>query len=252
MTLKFSLAGSIFIIGIVVGTIELYKFYQRVTYDSYHYYDVDLQHEVFANALFEPLVYNESFTWCATFDIRVKLDQFQKQFHDILVYANYFKFFITAYTYKNQVIRLYADFHINHPKRADKFKAFLEAKFKMETPMVIFEDPNKGNYEKTFFHRPDYIIARAQNLAHLLKELEIKTKIIISMIVYFELEEELEAFGEEYDYVELKDLSEDQYLTVRVDIPSINVDYMIESKIRELLLALMIHHGTFVRISVFY
>jgi hypothetical protein len=30
-------------------------------------------------------------------------------------------------------------------------------------------------------------------------------------------------------------LSEDDYLTVRVDVPTINVDYMIESKIREVL-----------------
>jgi hypothetical protein len=87
---------------------------------------------------------------------------------------------------------------ITEKKRAEKFKTFLETKFKSEIEMNLEEDPNKEIYEKKFFHRPDYIIARAQNLAGLLKELEIKTKIIISMIVYFELEEELEAFGEDH------------------------------------------------------
>lgn len=250
--LKFSLAGSIFIIGIVVGAIELTKYFHRVAYDSYHYYDVDLQLEVFANALFEPLVYNESYTYCGHFQIRVKPETFQKQFHDILVYANFFKFLITAYAYGNEMVHLYADFHFKHTKRADQFKTYLESKFKMQVMAKFEEDPNKELYEKNFFHRPNYIIARAQSLAGLLKELEIKTKIIISMIVYFELDEELEAFGEDFDYIELDDLSEEDYLTVRVDIPSVNVDYMIESKIREVLLSLMINHGKFVRISVYY
>ncbi|MFH0767212.1 MAG: hypothetical protein V1920_03875, partial [Bacillota bacterium] len=167
-------------------------------------------------------------------------------------YANYFKFIITAYGNKKQTIYLYADFHEKNAKRAAKFKSYLEAKFKMSINLTLQEDPNKEIYEKLFFHSPNYIIARAQNLAGLLKDLEIKTKIIISFIVYFELEDELENFSKEYMITELEDLSDDDYLTVRVDIPSINVDYMIESKIRELLLSLLIHHGKFVRISVYY
>jgi len=118
--------------------------------------------------------------------------------------------------------------------------------------MELHDDPNKEIYEKTFFHHPDYIIARAQSLAELLKELGNKTKIIISFIVYFELDDELELFSKEFPVTHLDDLSEEDYLTVRIDIPSINVDYMIESKIREVLLGLLIHHGKFVRISVFY
>jgi len=82
--------------------------------------------------------------------------------------------------------------------------------------------------------------------------LEIKTKIIISFIVYFELEDELEEFSKEYTITELDDLSDEAYLTVRIDLPCINVDYIIESKIRELLLSLLIHHGKFVRVSVYY
>jgi hypothetical protein len=250
--IKYSLAGSMFVIGIVVSGIELYKFFQRVDYDSYHYYDVEEQVEVYANALFEPLVYNESYIHCAHYKIRVKQDLFKKNFHDILVYANYFKFIITAYTYGQDVVHLYADFHFGKRFRAEKFKTYLEAKFKMAVEMQLEEDPNKEIYEKKFFHNPNYIIARAQNLAGLLKELEIKTKIIISMIVYFELEEELEAFSEDFSFTRLDDLSEDDYLTVRVDVPTINVDYMIESKIREVLLSLLVNHGKFVRISVYY
>jgi len=249
---KYSFAGGFFLIGLVVSIIELVNLFQRVVYDSYHYYDVDQQVEVFANALFEPLVYNESFTKTGHYQIKVKLETFQKNFHEILVYANYFKFIITAYTFGNQMTHVYADFHHKQTKRAENFKVFLEAKFKMAVPLTLEDDPEKSLYEKRFFHRPDYIIARAQSLAALLKDLEIKSKIIISMIVYFELEEELEEFSEEFPTTKMDDLSEDDYLTVKIDIQTLNIDYMIESKIREVLLALLVHHGTFVRISVYY
>lgn len=250
--IKYSFAGSFVIFGIVVSIVELVHFYQRVAYDSYHYYDVEDQKEVFANALFEPLVYNETYILCAEFQIRVSLELFHKQFHDILIYANYFKLLITAYSFKQNTVYLYADFHEKNEKRYEKFKSFLEAKFKMAVSSTLQVDPNKEIYEKTFFHRTDYIIARAQSLASLLKELEIKTKIIISFIVYFELDDELESFSKEYAVTELDELSDDEYNTVRIDIPCINVDYMIESKIRELLLSLLINHGKFVRISVYY
>lgn len=249
---KYSLAGSMLLIGLIVSTVELIKYFQRVAYDVYHYYDPDMQMEVFANALFEPLVYNESFILSGHYIIRVNLENFNKQFKEILMYANWFKFIITAYTSGKDTVHVYADFHKRDQKRADRFKTYLEAKFKMAVSMDLIEDPNKEMYETTFFHRPEYIISRAQSLAGLLKELEIKTKIIISMIVYFELEEELESFHEDYQTTRLEDLSDDAYLTVRVDLPSVNVDYMIESKIRELLLSLMVHHGHFVRISVYY
>ncbi|PKK96586.1 MAG: hypothetical protein CVV58_05610 [Tenericutes bacterium HGW-Tenericutes-3] len=250
--IRYSFAGSFVIIGVVVSVIEFVRLYQRVAYDSYHYYDVDQQMEVYANALFEPLVYNESFTQCGEYSIKVSLEAFQKQFHDILVYANYFKFIITAYSYKKNTVYLYADFHEKNVKRSEKFKTYLELKFKMSVALSLQHDPNKEIYENNFFHQPDYIISRAQNLAGLLKELEIKTKIIVSFIVYFELEDELEAFSEDYAITELDDLSDEAYLTVRVDIPCINVDYVIESKIRELLLSLLINHGKFVRVSVYY
>ncbi len=250
--IRYSFSGSFVILWTVLIVVELVNYFKRVTYDSYHYFDVDEQMEVFANTLFEPLVYNETYIKCAQFQIKIKLDQFQKLFHEILVYANYFHFIITAYAYKKETIYLYVDFHEKQEKRAHKFKSYLEAKFRNSVTMEIHDDPNKEIYEKTFFHCPDYIIARAQSLADLLKELEIKTKIIISFIVYFELDDELEEFSKEFPVTQLDDLSEEDYLTVRIDIPTVNVDYMIESKIREVLLGLLIHHGKFVRISVFY
>ena len=122
--IRYSFAGGTLIAFLVILGFELSKLYQRVAYDSYHYYDVDLQMEVYANALFEPLIYNESFTKCATFLIKVKPEDFQKQFHSILVYANYFRFIITAYTLEKQGITIHAHFHHKNEKRIEKFKTF--------------------------------------------------------------------------------------------------------------------------------
>jgi hypothetical protein len=250
--IKYSFAGGTFLAFLVILGLELAKYYQRVAYDAYRYYDVDQQMEVFANALFEPLIYNESFTKCGTFLIKVKPEDFQKQWHSILVYANYFRFIITAYTFEKQGITIHAHFHFKNAKRIEKFKTFLESKFNREVVVNQFDDPNKHQYEQNFFHRPDYIVARGLALANLLKELEIKTRIIVSMIVYFENEEDLLEIQKIYSTLRLDDLSEDEYITARMDVSLINVDYVIEAKIREMLLELLIHSGKFVRISVFY
>lgn len=251
-TFRFGIAGALFLLGVSVSIYELIQLYQRVVYEAYHYYDVDQQKDVYANALFEPLVYNESFIWDAEYQIKVKLETFQKQFKDILVYANYFRFIITAYTYGKQMIHLHAHFHEKDTKRIQLFKTYLEAKFKMAIPLIVENDPNKVIYEKQFFHRPGYIIARTQSLAGLLKELEIETKIIISLIAYFENEEDLRMFAAEYKTNVLPDLSDEDTITVRIDIECHNVDYVIESKIGDALLSLLIHHGKYVRVSVYY
>jgi hypothetical protein len=250
--LKFVIAGTLFILGVIVGIVEIIKFYRRVAYDAYRYYDVDQQKEVFANALFEPLVYNESFILCGEYKIKVTLETFQKHFHEILIYANYFKFIITAYAFGQETVYLHADFHYKKGKRAHLFKTYLESMFKLAIPLELRKDPNKEIYERKFFHRPPYIIARAQHLAELLKELEIDTKIVISMILYFEREEDLHNFEEDYPILRLDQIETENTFAVRVDIPSPNLDYVIETKIREVLLSMMIHEGRFVRITVYY
>ncbi|MFP4177484.1 MAG: hypothetical protein ACLFTZ_01835 [Acholeplasmataceae bacterium] len=252
LVLKLVFAGTLFVLGVIVAIVEIIKFYHRVAYDAYHYYDVDQQKEVFANALFEPLVYNETFTLCAEYRIKVTLETFQKHFHRILVYANFFRFIITAYAYGQETIYLHADFHYNNGKRAHLFKTYLESMFKAAVPLDLRSDPNKEIYERKFFHRPPYIIARAQHLAELLKELEIDSKIVISMIMYFESEENLRDFEEDYPVMRLDQIETENTFAVRVDIPAPNLDYVIETKIREVLLSMMINEGRFVRITVYY
>lgn len=251
-TLRYSIAGSLLVIAIVISIWELITLYQRVIYDSYNYYDVDRQLDVHANALFEPLVYNESYTLCADYRLSGTQKEFDRVFKDLLVYANYFGFIIVAYAFGSNTIEINAHFHYRDEKRVRKFKTFLESKFKRKLDMRYYHDFNKSEYEQRFFHKTEFIIARTQHLAELLTDLNITAKIIISFIVYFETVEDLEEMAKSCHLTPLTDLKVDQYLTARIDIQSINDDYVIETKVRDLLLTLMIHSGTFVRVSVYY
>ncbi len=251
-SLRYSLAGSLFIIAIVTSIWELMALHQRVAYDAYEYYDVDRQLDVYANALFEPLVYNESYTLCADYRFRGTQKEFDRIFQDILIYANYFKFIIVAYACGQQTVEINAHFHYRDEKRVLKFKSYMESKLKRKLDVHYYHDFNKTEYEQQFFHKPAYIIARTQRLAELLSDLQITSKIIISFIVYFEALEDLEEMAKHYRLTPLTNMKVDQYLTARIDIQSINDDYVIETKVRDFLLNLMIHSGTFVRVSVYY
>ena len=252
MLVKLILGIAIFVLGLVISIFELVKYYQRVVYESYHYYDIDSQEEVYANALFEPLVYNEPYRLTATYDLKVPVEVFEKSFHDILVYINYFKMILVSYAIKDDYIYLTCHFHFKQEKRVEKFKTYLESKFKKEVPYTLKDDVFKKEYETKVFHRPDYIIARALYLAHLLKDLEIQSKIIVQMIAYFKSTNDLLRFANEYPCKRMPQIDEQDMLTVKIDLPLINSDFIIESKIREVLLSLMSYHGQYVRINVYY
>lgn len=250
--LRFSLAGSLFIVAIAISIWELITYYQRVTYDAYEYYDVDRQFDVYANALFEPLVYNESYTLCADYRFKGTEKEFNRLWKDLLIYANFFKFIIVAYAIGKEDIEINAHFHYRDEKRVQKFKTYIESKLNRKLDMRYYHDFNKSEYEQRFFHKSEFIIARTKHLAELLTDLHIVTKIIISFIVYFESIEDLQEIAKNYHLTRLTDLKVEQYLTARIDIQSINDDYVIENKVRDLLLSLMINAGTFVRVSVYY
>lgn len=169
-----------------------------------------------------------------------------------MIYANYFHFIITAYTIDKDYIHIIAEFNQKAEKRAHKFKTFLESKYKTTVVLDLKSDPEKTIYENKFFHRPEYIIARAQSLAELLKELSIDANIIISIIAYFKNEEDLEQISKEYSVKRLSSVEYEDYITVRIDVNSVNNEYMIETKIRDILLSLLVYHGKYVRISVYY
>lgn len=250
--IKVSLLISISIVSVIFAIIELIKFHQRVIYDELIYLDKDTHRYVHANALFEPLVYNETYTLCGEYTIKVDEKTFDNHFKDILVYANFYHFIIVAYTVSDSDVIIHAHFLYKQHKRSERFRIYLESLFEKEVPYYTFSDYNKIAYEKNFFHKDEYIIARAKHLAQLLKALQIRSKIVISMIIYFENDIQLETFNTQYNAIKLKDITVDGYITTKLDVLCINNPFVIEKTLKKILLHMFINNGKFVRLNVYY
>lgn len=242
-----------FVFGVFAITIIIYEwkaYYQRVSFDTYAYDDDALKLKVYANALFEPLVYNDTYILSATYRLKISLDTFHKYFHDILVFTNFHRILLTAYAYGDEMLYVFADFHYQKRKTVDLFKTFLESKFIMAIPYSLETDVHKFKYEQKFFHRLPYIIARAKHLAQLLKTLSNETIIIVTMIMYFESRTHLESFSSKYSLLVLSDIHVTDYIACKVDIPMNNNDYIITQEITKLHETMKTHQGNFVRILV--
>ena len=127
--IKWIFISVLIVFGIVLSIIELVKYYLRVSYSAYQYYDQDLGEQVYANALFEPLVYNDNTTLIGHFALEVSIDVFQSHFNEILIYANFKRFIITAYTHNKRYAYIFAEFHPEQAKLLEKFRSFLESLF---------------------------------------------------------------------------------------------------------------------------
>lgn len=242
----------ILVAGIALSIVEFIMYYMRVTYSAYQYYDKENNEMVYANALFEPLVYNEHTTQIGHYGLEVSLDTFQAHFQDLLVYANYHRFIITAYTHNKQYAYLFAEFNTNQTKRRTKFKEFLESTYKTHVGLREYDDKNRKFYENRFFHNHEYIVARALNLAHLLNELEIRGEVIISFIFYFDDEKKMALFQRKYTSRRVTELDQEGVYTLQTNIRCRNLDYLIEFAVRDVLLEAMRHNGTYVRIMLYY
>lgn len=239
-------------VGIAVGLMQYFAFRSRIIYEYYHYFDQEQLVSVYANALFEPYVYDENFRLTTIYTINIDEITFNKNFHNIVVYADWHKFFITAYTIAKGKVVIYTDFHYKDEKKIVKFKHFLEEIFETNINTKMIEDSTKSLYEEIFFHNNDYIIARTLYLANILKQLEIKSSVIVSLTAYFESLDDIETMSLKYLTTRLPNFDIEGIYTVKFDLRIVNTDYIIENKMRELLLDLLINRGSYVRVRVFY
>lgn len=225
---------------------------RRVAYSEYKYFDVEEQWQVFANDLFEPLVYNETFTIFAKFSFKCDLNSFKEVFHDILVHSNVKRFMITAYAYDGKNILLFTEWNQKHAKKALKMQGYLENKFQANVKAEILYDKEKTLYEKYFFHKTEYIVARALTLSQRLKTLQMHEHVILSFIFSFHSIENITNLEKIYYLTRLEELDDKDYFAVRLDIKVANNPYQIETRVRDILLDAIINKGQYVRISVYY
>lgn len=223
---------------------ELYFYHTRVTYESYDYTD-QKNLSVHANALYEPFIYNEDKVLSALVCIDVTKEMFLKKKQELLIYLNFRKVLLTAYTFDQDVVYLYLEFY--KLKTLPKVETKISSLYKTNTKTTPLSE---DYYEKTFLHNHEYIIQRALNLSHVLDELEIKESLIISTSMYFKHLSDAKEILRNYQ-VNLID-NKEGYALIEVYINTKNVDYLIESKLRDLLLDMLIYGGVFVRVMVYY
>ncbi len=249
---KWITATTVLVIAIIYWIHEKNNSLKRVLYHAYEYHDVDTQSDVYANALYEPLVYNEVYALVGIYELPMSGAKFDRAFHDVLYYANRKHFIITAYTVSDHKVMIYTEFYNKHVKRTKLFHKYLEELFDVKVKMDAVYDVPKRIYEKNFFHKQEYIVARTLSLAELLIELEGETEIIISMVFSFKAFEDMQAMAREYSVTRMPELDDETYYAARISTKSSNRKYMIESKVRDMLLTGMIHHGEYVRVLVYY
>lgn len=248
--LKLVLIGIITVISISLIAYEWYQYFQRVSFDTFSYVDTEKKLKVYANALFEPLIYNDTYILSAIYRIKISLDTFHQHFQKIIVYANIHKILITAYGYGEEMLYVFADFHYRDRKKIDQFKTYMESKFKLGIPYKHQEDRHKTLYEENFFHKTPYIIARAKHLASQLKNISNETIIVVSIIMYFDTLEDVEDMKKTYQITMLSDIYVSNYFTIKIDLPVVNNHHVIESSVKTLLQDMKKSNGQFVRILV--
>lgn len=231
-------------IGLIVT--ETYFSYTRVEYSAYNYFDPITNQDVFANALYEPFIYNDNRVALVKFRINSSKDVFLKNLKELLIYANMHKFILTAYTYNKGEIDFYVEFY--NEKIIEKATKKLASVFKCEVQTLRIEDPLF--YEKTFLHNHEYIITRALSLAHLLKDLEIKENVIISTSMHFSNIDNAKEIFRNYNVNLLE--NKENYCLLEVNIKVKNLDYIIEKELRDVLLDMLVNGGKFVRVMVYY
>lgn len=250
---KIIFSGFILIIGIADILYEKYMSLSRVAYSAYQYYDPSDQRYVYANEFYEPLVYNETYNLVGIYKLGIKLKDFEQMLQQILFYSNRKHFMITAYTFNGKELMLYTEFYHKDAKKAKKFSYYLESLFEVTVDDQIIFDKNKQIYEEKFFHRNEYIVARALSLAEFLNKLEIKNNnVIISIIFSFISLEDIEDFSKFYIIDRMEDFDSDNYYAARVVAKVANNSFAIENKVREILVNSLIHRANYVRILVYY
>lgn len=239
----FVIAGLSFI-GIII--VEIHLYYTRVIYDDYQYRDFNKQMTVFANALYEPFIYNEQKIISVKYTLDVSEAVFQKKFQTLLMYANHQRFIITAYMVGRGKVIIYTEFY--HKDTPYKFYQKLGKVF---TTTIEKEDlKDLAFYEKTFLHNHEYIIARALSLSHLLEALEIKERVMIAVSMYYQDKDASLEVLKKYSGRIVE--QSDEYCLIEVYLNVENIDYVIEQNLRQLLMDMLFTQGTFVRVMVYY
>lgn len=234
-------------IGFLVVIInEIIQYYLRVVYSSYSYYDPKTNEDVWANAIYESFVYSSTEKKMKVITFNLPEELFHKHFKSLLITTNYYKTIVTAYSLKRGIVKLYIEYYSENA--LNKIKRSIKRIYKVEIENSEIVD--EEYYEAKFLHNHEYIISKAIKLSNLLIELDIDKPVIISVFSHFKNIEKMKPLAQKYQTKLLEE--ENEYCLVESTITVQNLDYLIETHLRNLLLEMLINGGTFVRVMVYY
>ena len=248
--LKFPMMMMLLVVFLFIVLFEFNRYFERVSFDAFDYIDEKTHQHVYANSLFEPIIYNDIYILSAHYLIKISLTTFHQHLRQILIYANKKHIILTAYAYGDQMFHLYADFHFKDRLKVDLLKTYLESLFIVGIPYELIEDKHKNVYEKRFYHQSSYIIARANHLSKQLEDVSNEKIVIVSLFMFFENLQSLTHIQKHYQYQLIKDMSTDDYNTIQIDLPIVNNPYAITQSVQDVLSLMNQHHGQFIRILV--
>lgn len=249
LSIGFKIASSILLalINISLIAINIIWYFRRVVYVESKYVDIETQSLVYANSLYEPYLYNDSYTYVGIYKLDIDLETFQNSFKKLLIKANLKLFFITAYVYKDDTVTIYTQFHYGRKKEALRFKKYLDKVYNTNVAYELVEDVNHEIYEKNFYQKDDYIIARALSYAKLLKKLDLKGNIFYKIYFYFNEEDDLNTFNQ-FEPIRQCEMNINK-LTGVVEFQIENTEYIIDLKMREILLAALMSDANYIKLD---
>jgi len=247
---KIPMMMMLLIVFLFIVIFEFNRYFERVSFDAFDYIDEKTHQHVYANSLFEPIIYNDTYILSSHYLIKISLTTFHLHLRQILIYANKKHIILTAYAYGDQMFHLYADFHFKDRLKVDVLKTYLESLFIVGIPYELIEDKHKNVYEKRFYHQSSYIIARANHLSKQLEDVSNEKIVIVSLFMFFENLQSLTYIQKHYQYQLIKDMSTDDYYTIQIDLPIVNNPYAITQSVQNVLSLMSQHHGQFIRILV--
>jgi hypothetical protein len=231
-------------------TYNLFLYFQRVLYNYYYYFDNDSKTEVYANSLFEPLVYNYCYTYFTKYSIKISREAFLKHFNELVVYANFKLFFIISYSFSNDCCYIFTATHYKEKYKINNFKKILDRKYNTNCGVYTVEDKDAKVFENMFFHKDEYIMSRAVSEAALYKSFTYKHKIIVSIVFYFTNYEKMNEYSISRNVMRLKEYEYSGNAVVKTSIIVENDDILIKKCVKNMLLDASLYDGHYVRIIV--
>lgn len=250
-TLYLVVHSGFIIASLVIVIIQIVLYFKRVTYKYYHYFDNDKQEEVFANALYEPFVFDNGYSRVGVFNIAISKYAFQEKFQKVISFANQKYFIITSYVFRDNYVTIYTVFKNSDTAHPRQFLKFLSKIYCCNFITInTFLDEEKLFYPKLFYNNENYIVARTITEAKELLKLGFYKPIILSFFFDFPSENDIINYSQKQPTNTYRTTNNKKLVETRTTVE--NDETMLEITSRKILLDALMHNAKYLKVSIRY